>query len=256
VTAPRVSTSQRLLRKGALVEETYQLFHGWRDEESFQLNFARIFSGALGTLGWQREIKTTLSARFGDFEFAKSLIILARGGLQLESWIQCFSVWIAIHEPLFRTFICDWLYPEYESGRYCVRTEDVMPNLIKEWGSVGKSRQLSEYGVLRSARDLLRMARDLRILEGKGPSKTFASIHISDEVALFACHLITEYEKTSSKIIESRLWRVHLMSSDKVHEKLLRLHQFRKLDYYVAGSLVQISLPCGSSREYAERIMA
>jgi len=256
VSTARVSTSQRLLRKGALVQETYRLFQGWRDDATFQVNFDRDFSGALGTLAWQREVKATLSARFGDFANARPLLVLARGGLQLDSWVQCYSVWLAIHEPLFRDFICEWLYPEYAVGRYCVRTEDVVHHLAKAWNAAGKAHRLSEYGLLRTARDLLRMARDLRILEGKGPAKTFASIHINDDVALFVCHLITECEGTPSKVPASNLWRLFLMSAERVHEMLLRLHQFRRVEYHVAGSLVQLSLPCSNPSEYAERALA
>ena len=252
----RISTSQRLLRKGALVQETYRLFLEWSDDATFQVNFDRVFSGALGTLAWQREVKATLSARFGDFANARPLLALARGGLQLDSWVQCYSVWLAIHEPLFRNFICEWLYPEYGSGRYCVRTEDVVHHLAKAWYAAGKAQRLSEYGLLRSARDLLRMARDLRILEGRGPAKTFASIHINDDVALFVCHLITECEGAPSKVPASNLWRLFLMSAERVHEMLLRLHQFRRVDYHVAGSLVQLSLPCSSPSEYTERELA
>jgi hypothetical protein len=41
-----------------------------------------------------------------------------------------------------------------------------------------------------------------------------------------------------------------------VEHELLRLHQYRKLEYQVAGSLVQLSLPCTSTREYAESMVA
>lgn len=249
----RASTSQRLLRKGALIQETFRLFQGWRDDATFQVNFDRIFAGALGTLAWQREVKTTLSARFGDFSNATPLISLARGGLQLDSWVQCYSIWLAIHEPLFRNFICEWLYPEYAKGRYCVRSEDIVSHLADAWNAAGKAYQLSEYGLLRTARDLLRMARDLSILEGKGRAKTFGSIHINDDVALFVCLLITEHEGAPSKVPASKLWRLFLMSAERVHEILLRLHQFRRVEYHVAGSLVQLSLPCPNPSEYAER---
>ena len=47
-----------------------------------------------------------------------------------------------------------------------------------------------------------------------------------------------------------------LMRPADVERELLRLHQFRKLDYQVAGSLVQLALPCASAREYAERMVA
>ena len=41
-----------------------------------------------------------------------------------------------------------------------------------------------------------------------------------------------------------------------VEHEVLRLHQFRKLDYQVAGSLVQLTLPCKTARAYAERMVA
>jgi hypothetical protein len=47
-----------------------------------------------------------------------------------------------------------------------------------------------------------------------------------------------------------------LMRPSDVERELLHLHQFRKLDYQVAGSIVQLTLPCSSSRQYAERMVA
>src|ERR1019366_9868410 len=35
--------SQRLIRKGALIEETYLLFGNWRDQDSLDTNFDRVF---------------------------------------------------------------------------------------------------------------------------------------------------------------------------------------------------------------------
>ena len=58
------------------------------------------------------------------------------------------------------------------------------------------------------------------------------------------------------RIVGALDWRMFLMRPADVERELLRLHQFRKLEYQVAGSLVQLSLPCASSREYAERMAA
>jgi hypothetical protein len=64
-------------------------------------------------------------------------------------------------------------------------------------------------------------------------------------------------EKLSpSKVIASPEWRLYLMRPTDVEHELLRLHQYRKLEYQVAGSLVQLSLPCRSAGEYAERMVA
>ena len=47
-----------------------------------------------------------------------------------------------------------------------------------------------------------------------------------------------------------------LMPRSDVERELLRLHQYRKLDYQVAGSIVELTLPCASACEYAERMVA
>jgi len=53
------------------------------------------------------------------------------------------------------------------------------------------------------------------------------------------------------------MWRIFLMEPRQVHSMLLlRLHQFKMLQYEFAGSLVQIRLPCASADEYAERLAA
>ena len=69
-------------------------------------------------------------------------------------------------------------------------------------------------------------------------------------------HAMLDENLSPSKVVASPEWRLFLMRSAEVERELLRLHQFRKLDYQVAGSLVQLSLPCTSTREYAERMVA
>jgi hypothetical protein len=43
-----------------------------------------------------------------------------------------------------------------------------------------------------------------------------------------------------------------LMGPDDVERELLRLHQFKKLHYEAAGSLLQLTLPEPSALAYAE----
>ena len=65
-----------------------------------------------------------------------------------------------------------------------------------------------------------------------------------------------EDQANAAKIIQSPDWRMFLMQPADVERELLRLHQFRKLGYEAAGSLVQLDLPCTSSSEYAEKMVA
>ena len=46
------------------------------------------------------------------------------------------------------------------------------------------------------------------------------------------------------------------MSPPDVHVALLRLHQFKRLNYEVAGNIVQVGLPFGGALEFAEKVAA
>jgi hypothetical protein len=49
---------------------------------------------------------------------------------------------------------------------------------------------------------------------------------------------------------------MYLYQPADVEQELLRLHQFRKLHYERAGSIVALSLPFESAAEYAESLCA
>jgi len=246
-----------LIRKGALVHDTYELFRGWDDAQDFDANVDRVFDGRFGTTSWTNEIRLTLRLRFSDSSGARPLIVLAKGGLPLDEWKHCLLLEVASRERDYWDFACSWLFVEYVSGRFRVRAEDLAEFVIASWTrSRGKSAVLTEYGAVRTARDLLRMARELGVLRGSGPVKELTSISMTDDVFLFVCHRIAEIEGTVSRVPSSQLWKAFLLDEGAVEGTLLRLHQFRKVSYQVAGSLVDLSLPCRSSLEFAERMVA
>jgi hypothetical protein len=77
---------------------------------------------------------------------------------------------------------------------------------------------------------------------------------MSDDVLLFYVQLIADLEGSPTKVPDSPLWRLALMPAPEAHVTLLHLHQARRLDYQVAGSLIQLTLPYQTSLAYAENL--
>ncbi|NEU96937.1 hypothetical protein [Bradyrhizobium uaiense] len=253
----RPQWSQRLLRKGVLVQETYELFALWDDGLLVADNLKLGLSGRHKTAGWEREVNATLKRRLRDIEPARPLIALAKRGMTLVDWRDCLRLWIGATEQPFHDFALGWLFNEQGKGRYQIRSEDVHPFIERAAAGRGsKAKPLSEYGQLRSARDLLRIALDLGMLVGDGPTKTFASIAMSDDVMMFYVHMISDLEGNATKMLSSPLWRLAYMAPTDVHVALLRLHQYKRLNYEVAGNIAQVGLPFRSALECAERIAA
>jgi hypothetical protein len=88
-----------------------------------------------------------------------------------------------------------------------------------------------------------------------GASKEFAPFQLPERSFLYLLHELRG-STSPGQLVSSPEWRMFLMRPENVEHELLRLHQFRKLGYQVAGSLVEISLPCSSSREYSMRMLA
>ncbi|MGE3991886.1 BrxA family protein [Pseudorhodoplanes sp.] len=253
----RPEWSQRLLRKGVLVSETYELFAAWDDALSEDQNLRSALSGRFKTAGWEREVNVTLHRRLRHLDRIRPLIALAKGGMSIHDWRDCLRLWIGATEQPLHDFATGWLFAEHEKGRYQLRTDDIRAFFDKVAGTRGpNAKPFSKYGKLRAARDLLKMATDLGMLDGHGPIKTIASIAMSDDVTMFYAHMIADLEGNAAKMPASRLWRIAYMSPPDVHVALLRLHQFKRLNYEVAGNIVQVGLPFGSALECAEKVAA
>lgn len=106
----------------------------------------------------------------------------------------------------------------------------------------------------RVASALLRMAVDFGLMTGT-TVREFASYHLPEQSFLYLVHAMYEVHGNGHDVLHSPEWRLYLMSRAEVERELYRLHQYRKLRFEVAGSLVELSLPYDSAAAYAEEMV-
>jgi hypothetical protein len=245
--------------KGAMIEETYAVFSTWNFERSKRENLDRLreqnFVGAKSST-WLRDIAKVLNRRFDPNERDRPLVVLAKHGLPIDEWKPLLLWHMTRDEFLVRDFLENWLYCAYEDGVFRVQNEDV-ERYLRGIGKRGGTTEhaWSEQTTKRVAAGLLKIAADFGLLRGS-VVKEFASFHLPERSFLYLLHAMGEEKQSPSKLVTSRDWRLFLMRPADIEHELLRLHQYRKLEYQVAGSLVQLTLPCGSTCEYAERMVA
>lgn len=245
--------------KGAMINETYAVFAEWHFERSKRENLDRLrdenLIGAKSNT-WLRDVAKVLNRRFDPAGRDRPLVVLAKHGLAVEEWKPLLLWHMTRDEFLVRDFLENWLFAAYDAGAFRVHTADVEKYL----GDIGKrggstEHAWSEQTTRRVAVGLLKMAVDFGILRGS-VTKEFASFHLPERSFLYLLHAMRDEMLSPSKLVASRGWRLFLMHPGDVEHELLRLHQYQKLEYQVAGSLVQLSLPCTSTCEYAERMVA
>jgi hypothetical protein len=247
------------LIKGAMIDETYAVFAAWDFISSKKENLDRLrrenFIGA-STTAWLRDIAKVLNRRFDPAGRDRPLVLLAKNGYPIEEWKPILLWHLTRDEFLLRDFLINWLYPAFIEGVYRARTEDLYEYLR----SVGRRGGITEHTwtvttLHRVAAALLKMAADFGLLRGS-VIKEFAGYHLPERSFLYLLYALREELLSPGKVLASEDWRMFLMQPSDVERELLRLHQYRKLDYQIAGSIVQLALPCANAFEYAERMVA
>jgi Putative inner membrane protein (DUF1819) len=242
-----------------LIDETHAVLAAWDFARSKRENLDRLvdenFIGA-SSATWLRNVAKVINRRFDPNERDRALVVLAKSGCDLEEWKPLLLWHMTQDEFLLRDFLQNWLYPGYESGTLRVRPDELHAYLRGIGARGGVTEHAWTDGTYnRVAAGLLKMAVDFGLLRGS-VVKEFGSYHLPERSFLYLLHAIRDAKGSPRRVIDAPDWRMFLMRPSDVEYELLRLHQFRKLEYHVAGSLVQLTLPCSSSREYAERMAA
>lgn len=239
-----------------MIEETYAAFKAWDWSRSKRENLAwmRDESGLWGgSANWARDVYKVLNRRFDPFGRDRPLAELAQTGCELHVWKPILLWHITRDEYLLRDFLVNWLYTRYAQGVFRLRPEDTVEYLksLKKKRDIEWSGGWTEATTERVASGLLRMAKDFGLLTS-GTVKEFASYHLPEESFLYLLYALSDAHLSGRAVVESDEWRMYLLDPGDVEQELLRLHQFHRLRYEVAGTLVSLTLPQSSVTEYVK----
>jgi hypothetical protein len=247
------------LIKGTMLDETYAVFGRWDFSLSKRENLDRLrednyIGASSGT--WLRDVAKVINRRYDPAGRDRALVLLAKGRCRMDEW-RPIALWhMTRDEFLLRDFLDVWLSGAFEDGAYRVRPEDVAVYLDK----IGERGGITEHDWspatrVRVAAGLLRAAADFGLLKGSA-HKEFAGYHLPERSFMYLLHAMRDAGLAPRQLIGSHDWRMYLMRSADVEREVLRLHQFHRLRYEVAGSIVELALPRASALEYAEEMVA
>jgi hypothetical protein len=261
VTAPTPSTlkySGRLARKGILLEESYRIFACWNLNQSLRENITRIReTNPIGAANqaWLWEVTATISSRFAFGDPLEPLVILAKGGLPIDTWKFCLLWHLGNSDGMLVSFFSDYLLPKMESGIEVFTAPDVVP-FVRELASERLLQSSpSADAARRIANDLLRCAATFGFLTGR-TKKRLAHAILPEAAVLYAIYSLWEKHQSADRLISSPRWMLFLFRTPQVEHELLNLHQFRRLHYERAGSIRELSLPHTNLMDFAQSLVA
>jgi hypothetical protein len=246
--------------KGSLIDETYEAFAAWDFSKTKLENLQRLErENAFGPLShnWSRDVRKVLNRRYDADGRDRPIVELAQRGCDRALWRPLLLWHMTRDEFLVRDFLVNWLYTQYEAGAYRLGTADVAAYLetLAAKHDIEWSGEWSTTTRDRVATGLLRIAADFGLLT-QGAVKEFASYHLPDDSFLYLLHALSAAESNARRIIDAEDWRMYLMAAGDVEREILRLHQFHRLGYEVAGSLARLDLPADSPAAYARELVA
>ena len=244
--------------KGSLIEETYSIFRDWDYRVSKFENLRRVRDensiGATST-NWALNVTKVMNRRFDPEDRDRPLVELAKAGCDREIWKPLLLYHMTRDEFLVRDFLVNWLFPQFRAGAYRLRADDVLPYLngLRKMSDIEWSGNWSDSTLKRVGSGLLRIATDFGLLQGS-QTREFASYHLPEESFVYLMHAMMDRDANAQRVIDSEDWRMFLMGAEDVERELLRLHQFRRIEYQVAGSLTQIKLPAASAADFVRKL--
>ena len=242
--------------KGSMIEETYAVLRGWDFKLSREENLRNVRDNNLigaSSANWLRDVYKVLHRRFDPNHSDRPLVLLAKAEVSLDIWRPVLLWHMTRDEFLLRDFLANWLFEQYEQGAYRIQTEDLYPYLESLHRRKLVEEGWKETTTKRVASALLRMAVDFGLITGSSV-REFSSYHLPEESYLYLLHAMQDIHGNANDVVHSPDWRLFLMSTADVERELFRLHQFRKLRYEVAGSLMELTLPCSSAGAFVEEM--
>ena len=246
--------------RGALIDETYTVLQEWDFQDTRTENLRRVRDEntiAARSSRWASKITKAISRRFDPAGRDRPLAYLANAGCDRELWKPILLFHMTRDEFLLRDFLVHWLYGQYTGGTYRLHTDDVTEYLtsLAKKKSVAWSGEWTESTTARVASGLLRIAVEFGLLKGV-VHREFASYQLPEESFIYLLHAMAESQPNARRMVEAEDWHMFLMDATDVERELLRLHQYRKVQYEVAGSLAQLRLPHRSAVEHARELCA
>lgn len=243
------------LIKGTMIPETYAVFAAWDFASSKRDNLDHLRNtNFIGTASatWLRDVAKVINRRYDPEGRDRALVILAQSACPLEEWKPILLWHLTRDEFLLRDFLINWLYPEYVAGAWRLRPEELDRFLLDVRNRGGQTEhEWSRETRRRVAAGLLKAAVDFGLLRGVAV-KEFASYRVPDRSLLYLMHAMWDTLGSPARLVAAPDWKMFQMAPADVERELLRLHQFHKLRYEAAGTLLQLTLPCHSALEYAE----
>jgi hypothetical protein len=242
----RSAGSARNSSKGALVAETFAVFHALGDG----LDIAELRSAALETRLFRqaaretrRRIRDAIHWRYFAWNpptwVIKDLCTSALTDSRDSRFLGLVYLHYARRDRITYDFVTHHLFQRWRDGHLLIRRDDVLDFISNNHA---ESRAWSDNTRKKLAGNVLSALRDFGLLTGVRRKVLHRPI-IVPEVTLHLCRLLYSEGLRGRTLLESRDWRLFLWDVDDIAQALGRLAQQGQIRFERSGRTVVLDVP-------------
>jgi hypothetical protein len=248
------SYSSKIIKAGALLEDTKTLFLHWNVNASVQSNLNRIKrENVFGKASRSRveDILPIFRQRYlSEPAVTGALVSLVKNQFPSASMDRLLYFHSARADQLLYDVVTAILAPMRLQGLIDIHPAEIQNALEQRLKKEARSRSWSDYTVGRVTRGLLSTLRDFRVLEGSA-KKVIAPAYLPLAAFAYIAFYLRRHQTSGAKLLEHPDWKLFFLSHDAVERFLLEAHQSRLLEYHAAGTVTRLTFPATTLEEYA-----
>lgn len=250
--------TSRIIKAGALIEDTKTLFSQWDEDQSIVKNLDRIRQQNLFGKASRKRIEDMLlifRRRYLKSESqALALSKLVKGKTPDQILKPILLYYTAQADQLLMDIMTESLSRLYRQGLSEVAPQYLATDIGK-WVDEGKTTSPWSNGTIsRVVQGLLATLRDFGVLEGQ-VKKRIASTYLPPESFSFITFELSLQGLSGERLIYDPSWKLFFLDPAMVERLLMIAHQENLLHYSAAGSLSRIDFPADTLEGYADALV-
>jgi hypothetical protein len=247
--------SSKIIKAGALLEDTKTLLLHWDTDASVQSNLNRIRrENVFGKASRSRieDILPIFRQRYlSETSVIAALVTLVKNRFPSASMNRLLYFHSARADQLLYDVVAEVLAPMRNHGITDIHPTELRNILAARVRKDSTSRSWSSSTVERVTQGLLSTLRDFHVLEG-AVKKRIAPAYLPLATFAYIAFYLWGHQTSGAKLLEHADWKLFFLSREGVERFLLEAHQSGLLEYHAAGTVTRLFFPATTLEEYAD----
>ena len=246
--------SSKIIKAGALIDDTKALLTSWDSALSVQENLQRVRrQNLMGKTSRSRasDILAIFRQRYLEEEdVVRALAAIVRrqsNGNTLDRILYFHAVRA---DTLLHDVVIELLAPQWSRGIMEINGHEI-EFALKRWVEEGKTAgSWGEATIRRVKQGVLATLRDFGVLQG-AVNKRIAPAYLSLHAFAYIIFYLKLHQPSGIKLLDLKDWQLFFLPREGVERFLLEAHQHELLEYHVAGNVTRLTFPAETLEEYA-----